>query len=316
MANSSSGPSYAGLSVVIGIVSIAVGGGYWYWEYSRRKQKEKEREEREAARDPLDADAQRAFQLAHPGTSVTPALPVVTPLPQIAPPKPPAAQEIPVPPPTTATIMQAQHSLNVISGKVKGQPGYLNEDGSAGPKTGDAIQKFQTQQGMAPTGKLDGMTQSMLALIATHTATRRRTLPAVRVAPAPPISFILSWDQATHNWVAKDSLGFVVIITGYNVRNKYPSADVVVAQLIKHYGAASTVGKALAQGQYGWDCPDCAAVKAPTVSGDFSTYDFSWAAPEFQPEPMLDEWGMFVAPPPPPIASPDDWAMYIPWSQW
>lgn len=240
-------PSYAGLSVVIGLVSIALGGGYWYWEYARKREKERLRAER-ITRDTL------------PGTFTPPsAPPPVYPMPQpiVTTPVVPPAQTMPVPPPTVAQVKQVQHNLNLVNRKSKGQDGYLEEDGSAGPRTHAAIKAFQTSHGMVATGKLDGMTLSLLGKTANESKSlteRARDLFAGRTGA---FHFVLRWMEPTFftrtmgdhgHWVVEDSMHFVNEIG--RDRSHPPSEADIVSFLIKHYGPESSVGKALRAHQF------------------------------------------------------------------
>lgn len=271
---------YAGLSVVVGICSIAVGAGYWYWEYERRKEKEKEKA---ARRDAQGDEAMRALQPTQPGT-------VNVPTPTVA--KVPDAQLTSVAPPTVATIKQVQHWLNVIAGKRTGDIGALNEDGSAGPLTRAALVAFQNAHGMAATGKIDGMTQSMLSQAATV-----NTLGGTARAR---FSFRVFWQPSQHaapvahapaghdvlggHWSVEDSLHFVNDVPGYGDRNHPPTESVVTALLVKHYGANSTIGKAIRDKQYDWSCPDC----HPPASVVATKGDWDWE------EPAFDEWAAVI----------------------
>ena len=90
--------SYAGLSLVVGLVSIAIGGGYWYWDYQRQKR--------------IDGEKK-----------TPPAPPMAVPAPR--------AQTLPVAAPTHDLILSVQHALNSVFGWHPGDPHFLSEDGSA-----------------------------------------------------------------------------------------------------------------------------------------------------------------------------------------
>jgi peptidoglycan hydrolase-like protein with peptidoglycan-binding domain len=240
-------PSYAGLSVVIGLVSIGLGAGYWYWEYAKKREKERLRAER-ITRDTL------------PSSIAQPAPPPVYPMPQpiTTTPAIPPAQSMPVPPPTTAQVKQVQHNLNLANHKKQGDAGYLKEDGSAGNLTAAALRAFQSSHGMVATGKIDGMTLSLLAKAAFDAQSwseRASDLLAGRGGSA--FHFVLRWVEPSFftrtmgdhgHWVVEDSLHFVNEIG--RDKSHAPSETDIVNFLVKHYGPESSVGKQLRAKNY------------------------------------------------------------------
>jgi len=212
--------SYAGLSLVVGLVSIAIGGGYWYWDYQRQKR--------------IDGEKK-----------TPPAPPMAAPAPR--------AQTLPVAAPTHDLILSVQHALNSVFGWHPGDPHFLSEDGSAGPRTVAALKLFQKNQGMVPTGKIDAMTQAML----------RHGMAALdSFEHKPTYAFELRWHTEMQGglygrWTVRDSLGFVVDIPGYNSHAYPPPEPIVVEALREHYGPSSTIGKALTAHDFVWSCADC-----------------------------------------------------------
>ncbi len=242
-------PSYAGLSVVIGLVSIALGGGYWYWEYARKREKERERAAR-ITRDTLPPI---------PPTTTAPPPVYAMPQPIVTTPAVPPAQAMPVPPPTIAQVKQVQHNLNLVNHKTKGQDGYVEEDGSAGRKTHEAIKAFQSSHGMVATGKLDGMTLSLLAKNANESKSWAERASDLLTGGhrTDLFHFVLRWVEPTFftrtmgdqgHWVVEDSMHFVNEIG--RDRSHPPSESDIVNFLVKHYGSDSSVGKALRAHQF------------------------------------------------------------------
>jgi peptidoglycan hydrolase-like protein with peptidoglycan-binding domain len=250
--------AYAGATVLLGILSVAVGGGYWWWAWSKRK----EDDEKEAnGKTPAQLGSGTTTETSSSGHGLAASLLHIFS-------HPPDAQTTPVAPPTVATIKQAQHWLNVLNHKRAGEPGALAEDGSAGPQTMKAIQAFQLGHGMAATGKLDGMTQSLLAQSAQGLAPSSSGTTA-----AGRIQAHVFWQPTPHaatggHWAVADSLNFVTDIAGYSDPNHPPAESTVIKALVKHYGPVSTVGKSLAAKNY-----DYSLVPAPhasvATSGDF-----------------------------------------------